>query len=273
MNDNPLGKKISFTSNYDNTLLFAIPRETNRKNLFIKEDIFDGYDIWNCYEFTFLDRLGKPLVYILKIAYSCRSKNIVESKSLKLYLGSFAMTKFNCIDEVLDIIKRDLREILKTDILEINSFESKYEMTYSKIPYNLLIDNLNIETDEYTLNPGLLKKEINNTKKFTEIYSNLLKTNCPITGQPDYATLYVKYLSDYKIEESSLLKYIISFRGHGDYHENCCEKIFTDIFNLINPELLVVKCFFTRRGGIDINPMRFYRDRDDINSNFHYWRQ
>ena len=273
MIENPLGKKTNYNSNYDKTLLFPIPRKINRDRSKIYNLAFTGFDIWNCYEFTYLNMAGIPVVYILQIEYDCHSENMVESKSLKLYLGSFSMTKFENIKIVIDIIKNDLKDVLKTEDIFINYYNSEKEIKYNKIENSLLIDNLEIEINEYNLNPNLLKKKENTTRETISRYSNLLKTNCPITGQPDYATVFIQYKSDFLITDDSLLKYIISYRGHGDYHENCCENIFRDIYNLINPEILVIKCFFTRRGGIDINPMRFYGVEEKIDFNFHYWRQ
>ncbi|HOV14044.1 MAG TPA: NADPH-dependent 7-cyano-7-deazaguanine reductase QueF [Spirochaetota bacterium] len=272
MNENPLGKKTQYISTYDKTLLYPILRNINREKNGIDEKLFYGSDVWNCYEFSFLDLSGKPKVYVLQIIYDCHSEFMVESKSLKLYLGSFAMERFSNIKYVIDVIKNDLKEVLKTSIVIIykNCF-NKFE--YKKIKQKYLIDNINTEITEYKLNSNLLETKKLKHKKNIERYSNLLKSNCPITGQPDYATVYIKYRSDIVIKDNSLLKYIISFREHWDYHENCCEKMFIDIYNLIKPKYLIIKCFFTRRGGIDINPIRFISINKKIDLDFHYWRQ
>ncbi len=273
MFDNPLGKKTIYVLNYDKSLLYPIPRKINREQNGINPSIFSGYDAWNCYEFTFLDNSGKPLAYILKIAYDCDSENMVESKSLKLYLGSFSMTKFKNIEDAIEIIKSDLKTLIKADNIVVGYFESSQITGYSKIENEFLLDNIETDIGEYDYNPDLLRKIEKNKKETVVRYSNLLKTNCPITGQPDYATVFIKYESNFIIDDESLLKYIVSFRGRGDYHENCCESIFNDIYNLINPDILVIKCFFTRRGGIDINPCRFFGVIEEPDFNFHFWRQ
>jgi len=273
MQENPLGKKSEYKNKYDPSLLFCIKREINRKIIGIDKISFTGYDVWNCYEFSFLNKNGLPQNYILKTIYSSNSKNIVESKSLKLYLGSFNMTNFENIEEVISIIKIDLKKVLEVEDIIILYYESNYKFKYSVLNQRYLIDNQNIKIEKYNLNSSLLEIENKNQSKKIIRISNLLKTNCPITNQPDWATLYIEYNSKKIIKDQSLLKYIISFREHKDYHESCCEKIMFDIINITNPEYLIVKCFFTRRGGIDINPCRFYNILPDNNYDFHYWRQ
>lgn len=272
MQENPLGKKIEYKNKYDPSLFFFIKREINRKIIGI-DFFFTGYDIWNCYEFSFLNKNGIPENYILKIVYSSNSKNIVESKSLKLYLGSFCMTKFEQIDEVIEIIKKDLRKNLEVDDLKIFYYKWDYKFRYSLLNKKYLIDHQNIKIEKYNLDSSLFEIEKHKKERKVIKISNLLKTNCPITNQPDWATVYIEYKSKKVIKDQSLLKYIISFREHKDYHESCCEKIMFDIVNITEPEYLTVKCFFTRRGGIEINPCRFYKIEPDNNYNFHYWRQ
>ncbi|HOJ64584.1 MAG TPA: NADPH-dependent 7-cyano-7-deazaguanine reductase QueF [Spirochaetota bacterium] len=273
MLENPLGKKVEFKNQYDPSLLFAIKREVNRKIIGLQRIPFYGYDVWNCYEFSFLNSNGIPQNYILKIVYPSSSENIIESKSLKLYLGSFSMTKFKDIEEPLYLIKNDLKKNLITEDIIIKYYQYDYNFKYSKINKIYLIDNQNITVEKYNLDSNLLEvKKIKRNRKVIQI-SNLLKSNCPITNQPDWATIYLQYLSKNIITDDSLLKYIISFREHKDYHESCCEKIMFDIINKIEPEYLIVKTFFTRRGGIDINPCRFYKIEPDYDYDFHYWRQ
>ncbi len=273
MQKNPLGKKSEYKNIYDPSLLFPIKREINRKIIGIKEVFFSGYDIWNCYEFSFLNQNGLPQNFILKIIYSSDSKNIVESKSLKLYLNSFNMTKFQDIEQAVDFIKNDLKKILETEDIKIFYYDWSHKFNYSKLNKRYIVDNLTLKIEKY--NPDSLILEIfkkSRSQKIIQI-SNLLKTNCPITGQPDWATVYVEYKSKNIVSNQSFLKYIVSFREHKDYHESCCEKIMFDLLNVIKPEYLIVKTFFTRRGGIDINPCRFYNIQQDNNYDFHYWRQ
>lgn len=273
MIENPLGKKSEYKNKYDSSLLFSIKRDINRKLIGINKINFSGYDVWNCYEFSFLNHNGLPKNHILKIIYPSDSENIVESKSLKLYLYSFSMSIFKDINEVISLIKKDLQKILNTENVIVNYYQYDYNFKYSKIDKNYLIDEIDIKIEKYNLDSSLIEiEELLKPKKVIRV-SNLLKSNCPITGQPDWATLYIEYYSKRMIKDSSLLKYIISFREHRDYHENCCEKIMFDIINLIDPNYLIVKCFFTRRGGIDINPCRFYKIEPDYNYDFHYWRQ
>jgi len=266
----PLGKKIKVITEYDPALLFSIPREIQRKKNKITAD-FKGFDIWNIYELSWLNLNGKPECRILQMIYSCDSQNIVESKSLKLYLYSFSMTKFINEADVKKVIINDLKKVLNEEPI-INLYNYNKKISYSKIPAGRLLDNNYIETNIYKPDISLLRKLKNNSKTIVR-YSNLLKTNCPITNQPDWATIYIKYKSEYIIEDESLLKYIISFRTHNDFHENTCERIFQDIFTFINPYFLIIKCFYTRRGGIDINPIRFIGKKIKIPLNFHYWRQ
>lgn len=268
----PLGKKIKNGSVYNPKLLFPILRKDYRDRINIKDIYFNGYDIWNSYELSWLSNNGKPEVRILQIIYSSDSEYIVESKSLKLYLNSFNMTKFSNENKVIKIIENDLNKILKTPFLQIKLFDVYKKIKYSKIPKKMLLDNLDIKTDSYKLNKFLLKK-YQKKEAILKRFSNLLRTNCPVTNQPDWATIFIKYKSNYILDDNSLLKYIISFREHSDFHESCCEKIFNDIYVTINPIFLIVKCFYTRRGGIDINPTRFYGINPDKEFNFHYWRQ
>ncbi len=273
MRTNPLGRKIKTAIDYDRKLLFFIPRKNERRKNNIDEKIFTGYDLWNAYEFGYLDKNGIPQNRILRIVYPADSANIVESKSLKLYLGSFAMTKFNDDGEPAKIIMNDLKDGLKAEYLDLAMKNQNDKMRFTKIPGKLLLDGIGASCTEYELSPGLLKVKKTGVKKTVEHYSHALKTNCPVTGQPDLATVYIRYNSGTIVEPGSLLEYIVSYRTHSGYHESCCESIFRDIYELIKPGLLIVKCFYTRRGGIDINPARFYGVKPDNKFDLHYWRQ
>lgn len=269
----PLGKEVEYVSKYDCSLLFPVSRKIARENNYIDENIFKGFDIWNCYELSWLDKKGKPLNALLRIIYPSESENIVESKSLKLYLNSFNMTKFKDEADVLEVIEEDLNALLGVQI-KLQLFSSADKAFVSlKFNESTSIDEQNIEIEDYKINHGLLETHYCE-KMEHEAVSFLLKTNCPVTGQPDWGTVHIKYLADKYILEESLLKYIISYRKTDDFHEVCCEKIFTDIYNLIRPEKLYVKCYYTRRGGIDINPVRYMGyDIDESNFLLHAWRQ
>ncbi len=273
MTDNPLGKSTVYRPYYDKTLLFPVKREINRNLSRINSAAFCGYDIWNAYEFSYLGSSGKPENRRIRIVYPSDSINIVESKSLKLYLGGFIMSKFSSDDEVAGVIKKDLSDLLGSSGVEVALYKHDFPVKYTKIPRRRLIDTLDVDVAGYVVDPSLLRCGMSKLPVKEEIYSDLLKTNCPVTGQPDWATLYICYKSDKILDKRALLQYIISYREHSDYHEICCEKIFTDINNLIKPEQLIVKCFFTRRGGIDINPCRFGGVKPDFKYNEHYWRQ
>lgn len=272
MKHNPLGEETEYKFNYDPSLLYPIPRVLSREVMGIDGSEFKGVDIWNAYELSWLNINGKPETRILKLVYSSDSPYIVESKSFKLYLNSYIMTPFKNEDMVKEQIERDLSTLLKPSYLKVtlNNYDSKaYNLT--PIPSELLLDNLDINDPVYTPSADVLEKGVESSE-IVERYSNLFKSNCPVTGQPDWATVYIKYKAKHTIDDISLLKYLISYRDHSGYHESCCEHIFMDIKKVLNPELLTVKCFFTRRGGIDINPIRSLGE-DPTMEDFHYFRQ
>ena len=215
---------------------------------------------------------GKPEVYRLRLTYPSDSEYIIESKSLKLYLFGFSMMKFKNTDEAIAVIRNDLKKILVTDEISIECFNRSHTIKYDNIPDKYIIDDIPTEINTYDPAPALLETEKTAVDRFI-YYSDLLKSNCPVTGQPDWASVHIEYESKLCITRESMLKYIISFRNHQDYHENCCEKIFHDIYKLCTPSYLAVKCFFTRRGGIEINPVRYAGKNFEKRNDYHYWRQ
>ncbi|NRB10443.1 MAG: NADPH-dependent 7-cyano-7-deazaguanine reductase QueF [Rickettsiaceae bacterium] len=258
----PLGNKVAYKDKYDNTLLYPIARSFARKELGItdKNLPFKGYDLWNCYEVSWLNSRGKPVVKIMSFYSPATSINIIESKSLKLYLNSFNNTKFKTDQEVLNLITNDLSNTAQADIHvqlhDLSSFAHKKLTLFA----GTNIDNLDVSCDEYIVNPNLLKLADTQEQDVTEtITSNLLKANCLVTNQPDWATLQVNY-TGLKINHQSLLQYIVSFRNHSEFHEQCVERIFNDIMQKCQPTALTVHAKFTRRGGIDINPFRSTTD-------------
>lgn len=272
MKDNPLGKTIGFTSNYDPKLLFSIPRKVNRNKIGIQSIDFTGFDVWNAYEISWLGPMGKPEVRRAKLVYSADSENIVESKSLKLYLGSFSMSTFDSEYAVRETIEKDLSEILKPSYIGVHFYGYQDAINYTKIEERNVIDNLEVSIDTYCIDTSLLRANPSRMKTET-LVSNLLKTNCPITNQPDLGTVVITYKAENEIDRESLLKYIVSFREDSDYHEACCEQIFYDLYRLVSPEYLEVGCYFTRRGGIDINPCRIYGKKTLPVMDVHFWRQ
>ena len=246
----------------DIKILQLKPRNIGRKNIGwnIENIPFSGIDIWNCYEFSFLEKSGKPFVGILRITYPADSEFIVESKSLKLYLNSYNMTILKNKVEALHMIENDLKislKISKVKLEILNYYNFHQEFTQDN---NFkCIDNLNSNNSfQYEVNANLLNtKPIEKQEHF--LMSNLLKSNCPITNQPDWGSIYIYYFADKKeIKEESLLNYIVSYRNHNEFHEECCERILFDLVNKIQPRKIIVLCKYNRRGGIDINPLRIY---------------
>ena len=273
MNDNPLGKTTEYKTSYDASLLFPIPRAVARDQIGIDATRFLGYDIWNSHELGWLNAKGKPMVRRLRLVYSADSRCIVESKSLKLYLGSFLMSRFTDVAAVQALIERDLAAILGAGQLTVTLLDWPEPIRLTPIDRAGLIDDLDVACDRYDLDASLLVAEDSVAITEQRLVSNLLKTNCPITNQPDWGTVSIRYRGRKVLDRASLLKYLVSYREHGDYHEVCCENIFSDLLAVLEPEVLVVKCFFTRRGGIDINPCRFYGMAPDSDYDERYWRQ
>ncbi len=245
--DSPLGKKTSYLNHYNPQLLFPISRSEKRKEIGIDGALpFFGYDIWNAYEISWIREDACPEVKIAEIIYDCNSEFLIESKSLKLYLNSFNNHVFHDENQVSQTIQNDLRKALNTDVT-VNIFSVEDKVSF------LDINGIHIDKSysQNTSSSLIESKEIITEK----LYSHLLKSNCPVTGQPDWATIFVKYRGK-KINHASLLNYIISLRNLQEFHEQCVEKIFMQILNNCKPEFLEVYARYTRRGGIDINPFR-----------------
>ncbi|HJK86966.1 MAG TPA: NADPH-dependent 7-cyano-7-deazaguanine reductase QueF [Candidatus Megaira endosymbiont of Nemacystus decipiens] len=257
MKDIPLGKKTNYKFKYDRDLLVKIPRSIGREAIGLSNSglPFQGVDIWNCYEVCWLNENGVPQVRILTIYVDCSSFYIVESKSLKLYLNSFSNQRFNSQSEVLSIIKNDLSELLN---LEIDVFLKKLSHCKDRVLTSFDGQSIDSIKDviilDYNVNKNLLSIE-NNDIVQEELCSDLLKSNCLVTNQPDWASVYIKYKGR-KIDHKSLLKYIISYRNHSEFHEQCVEHMFADIMEMCFPAELTIYAKYTRRGGIDINPFR-----------------
>lgn len=255
--DLPLGKTSVYIDDYSSELLRAIPRAENRLQLGIQDQSlpFHGVDIWNAYELSWLDPSGKPVVATAEISVPCESPNIIESKSLKLYFNSFNQTQFKDTSTVIEIIKKDLAKIVGVPV-ELKLFAEHNAGDRHTLPFpGKCLDSINAEFFDYQVNPDLLKNT-GGTKSLSEVvYSHLLKTNCPVTFQPDWASVLISY-QGLPIEHESLLKYIVSYRKHNEFHEQSVERIFIDIMQRCNPQQLSVYARYVRRGGIDINPYR-----------------
>lgn len=254
LSDSALGKKSTYKDTYDRTLLFKISRSKNRDELKINNNNlpFCGVDIWNCYELSWLDKKGKPCVAIGVFHIPVDSANIIESKSFKLYLNSFNNFVVDSIEELERIILEDLSNEVDAQISgKLLPINTKIEFGE---PNGINIDDLDIECKNYDL-PDNSLIEYEDIFVEEELNSNLLKSNCLVTEQPDWGTIVIKYKGK-KLKHVALLKYLISFRNCNEFAEQCAERIFTDIKNAINPEFLSIYIIYTRRGGIDICPYR-----------------
>lgn len=249
-----LGKPSHYDSAYNPSRLYAIPRASNRKDLGLSGALpFFGYDLWNHYEVSWLDPRGKPQVATAEIMYSCTSENIVESKSLKLYFNSLNNSRYADARQLEAIVSDDLsRCILAPVTVSIRPLVHGTHQTLS--PLNAIsIDSADITVDDFKIDPTLLKTEEGSVAE--TLCSDLLKSNCLVTGQPDWGSVWISYTGP-RICRTSLLRYIVSFRTHNEFHEHCVERIFMDIKRHCAPLDLTVGARYTRRGGIDINPVR-----------------
>lgn len=250
----------------DSSLLVAVPRSANREQYDIQEDDlkFIGNDVWHAYEFSTLIENGAPVSYVLKLVYPANSKYLVESKSLKLYLNSFNMDRFPALDTEHHIQKRieaDLSKALECDVQAILHSELGYVEPFGIFTFNNLADEVMIDQltfNDYKENPSLLKFEVDEdgATNYDYVMTNILRSNCKITHQPDWGDVYIYIKSKNLIDYGSLFQYIVSFRNENHFHEEVCEMIYTRLLNLLKPEELMVTCLYTRRGGIDINPVR-----------------
>ncbi|MBV1880925.1 MAG: NADPH-dependent 7-cyano-7-deazaguanine reductase QueF [Pseudomonadales bacterium] len=260
VSNSPLGKTPVYEEVYNPSLLFAIPRAEGRRDLNLNFNLgddelpFSGVDIWNAYEMSWLNLKGKPEVGVCEIHVPCQSFNIIESKSLKLYLASFNQTSFKSREDVIKTIVSDLsitaREQVMVKVVPANQCDAKLAASFP----GTCIDLLDVSCNDYEVKSELLRVDAA-PEQLETLYSHLLKSNCPVTGQPDWATLMVRYRGQ-PISQESLLQYIVSYRNHSGFHEQCVEGIFIDILNQCKPSQLTVYARYTRRGGIDINPFR-----------------
>lgn len=251
-----LGRSTEYVSEYDAGLLHPFPRSVKRQELGIDESVlpFYGEDVWNGYEISWLNLKGKPVVAVGIFRFPCDSPNIIESKSFKLYLNSFNQTRFESIQQIELTMTRDLSVASGSNVsVELQSVSVWPSSSAEGEGYTLL-DELDIEITGYTPDIQVLKANELDTKQ-EKLVSHLLKSNCPVTGQPDWATLFIEYEGP-AIGHDELLQYIVGFREHQDFHEQCVERIFMDLKSRCAPSKLTVYARYTRRGGLDINPMR-----------------
>ncbi len=254
-NESELGKKSDYETAYNPNRLYAIPRAAKREEIGINPDKlpFYGVDCWNHYEVSWLNDKGKPMVGIAEIIYDCRSPKLIESKSLKLYFNSFNNTKISGIAALESMVKGDLEKRIEADVVVRIVTLDKAEAFNIQALMGESIDALDVECSVYLVEPAFLVVE---NEEITEtLYSNLLKSNCLVTNQPDWGSVQITYTGK-KINHEGLLKYLVSFRNHNEFHEQCIERIFVDIMSKCEPTSLTVYGRYTRRGGLDINPYR-----------------
>ncbi|MCP0912982.1 MULTISPECIES: NADPH-dependent 7-cyano-7-deazaguanine reductase QueF [Legionella] len=273
MSDSELGKKSTYIATYDPTRLFPISRDEKRREIGIDpaSPPFFGFDCWNHYEVSWLNEKGKPMVALAELVYDCNSPKLIESKSLKLYFNSFNNTNFRSVAELEAIIAEDLTKSIGAEVfVKIFSLAESKQFEIKDIYWGELIDELDIACSTYSVEPSFLS--VQNEIVEETLFSNLLKSNCLVTHQPDWGSVQIAYKGK-KINREGLLRYIVSFRNHNEFHEQCIERIFVDILNHCKPDTLTVYGRYTRRGGLDINPFRSTQKTNALGKNIRLIRQ
>ena len=257
-----LGKSTEYCSEYTAELLQGVPRSLNRDDLALESNNlpFVGEDVWYGYELSWLNKKGKPVVAVAEFRFACTSDNIVESKSFKLYLNSFNQTRFASIKEVEQVLTKDLSKIAGSPAkVSLFGVDHCPALVIAKNLDNCFcIDGEDISIDSYQYDAQLLiqaQKKGERAQIEEHLVSHLLKSNCLITNQPDWASIYIHYRGK-AINHATLLKYLISFRQHNEFHEQCVERIYCDLQQYCQLEELTIFARYTRRGGLDINPFR-----------------
>jgi 7-cyano-7-deazaguanine reductase len=249
---NPLGKNIPYGDSVDPSLLFPIERAPSRTRLNIREPLpFEGFDRWTAFEVSWLDAAGIPQVGIATISYPASSPMIVESKSLKLFLGGFNFTKFASLADVEGAVQRSLTGILQCDDVNVSMLppEQWGEVVLSSAP-GTCVDRALVDSNQD------FRLRVTDEVVEETIHSNLLRSLCPVTAQPDWGTVAIHYRGK-QLVHAALVGYLLAHRSQQGYHEECCEMLFMDLMSILTPSTLWVGCFYTRRGGIDINPERW----------------
>lgn len=248
-----LGQGVVIAQTYAPELLFPIARADGRAQWHQSHsDLpFVGVDIWNLYELSWLNAAGKPEVGLLEIRFPCDSICMIESKSLKLYFFSLNQTRFQSRAHVLDVIGRDLTAAAG-GLVELRFEEAGSVSQVTPLP-GRCVDALNVSCVDYTVNPDLLHSRRSTSQQ--TLHSHLLRSSCPVTGQPDWASVLVS-VRGCELDAEAWLRYVVSYRNNQEFHEHCVERMFMDIWERCAPEFLLVRAFYTRRGGLDINPAR-----------------
>ena len=252
-----LGQNTEYKSQYDASLLQAVPRRLNREGLRIVEQqpFNQGADVWTCYELSWLNPHGLPQVAIADVEIDFKSENLIESKSFKLYLNSFNQTKFASIEEVEQTLTRDLSQCasgqVSVRIHKLADYTNQPIVNFA----GECIDEQEIQIESYIFSNQHLENVAEDEIVEETLVSHLLKSNCLITSQPDWGSVQIHYVGK-RLNREKLLRYLVSFREHNEFHEQCVERIFTDLIQFAKPEKLTVYARYTRRGGLDINPFR-----------------
>ena len=249
----PLGRISQQPTTYDPSVLFGVPRQLALDAESVDATLFQGHDLWNAWEVSWLNQSGRPEARIGQLVVPANSPNLCESKSLKLYLNSFANER---------LTESDLCARIQADLSCCLGIEPRWQL-YAiddprfqvESPKGECIDHLSVDVQSEGPDARLLQI-LSQTATHARYYTHLFRSNCPVTGQPDWATVVVKYAADAALHPASLLAYLISYRNHTGFHEACIERIFQDLKNLLNPTELIVWAGFVRRGGLDINPVR-----------------
>ena len=257
-----LGKVATYADRYAAALLYPLPRAAQRALIGVAErPVFLGADLWTAYELSWLNTRGKPQVALGRFMVPCESTHLVESKSLKLYLNSFNDTVFADIDAVRQTLQKDLSEavwrggVVQSSVgVQLLSPEQYAKEKIAEMD-GLSLDRLDLDCSHFLPAPELLSAASDEAPVTETLYSNLLKSNCLVTGQPDWGSVNISY-SGAQIDQAGLLQYIVSFRNHNEFHEHCVERIYMDIMRRCQPTKLCVQARYTRRGGVDINPWR-----------------
>jgi 7-cyano-7-deazaguanine reductase len=270
MTESPLGKATSHPDEYAPDTLYRIDRAENRSRIGLGPELpFSGVDIWNAWDLTWLGEDGRPQTATAEIRIPADSPGIVESKSMKLYLGSFAMSAYASPNAVRGLIESDLGNCVGAAVtVRIDTLGSTRARGLQRLPGESL-DHTRVECRDWEVNPDLLCADENDVVS-EDLHTDVLRSLCPVTGQPDLGSLLVCYEGP-RIDRASLLRYIVSYRRHQDFHENCVERMFVDLLDRCSPRKLTVYARYQRRGGLDINPFR--SNFEASARNLRLWRQ
>ncbi|WP_049620609.1 NADPH-dependent 7-cyano-7-deazaguanine reductase QueF [Frateuria defendens] len=252
----PLGKATVYADRYDPGLLFPIPRQPKRAEIGVHGALpFHGVDIWNAYELSWLDARGKPHVAVAEFRVPADSPHIIESKSFKLYLNGFAQERLADADALRETLARDLAAAAGAPVAVTLGAPTARAYAFADLD-GASLDAQDLDLDDYgPPKAGYLRAEAGATEVEETLVSDLLRSNCPVTGQPDWGSVQIRYRGA-PIDRAGLLRYLVSFRTHSEFHEQCVERIFVDLMARCTPAQLSVYARYTRRGGLDINPFR-----------------